>query len=147
MTIQTWRFPALTIAAVSAALLGGCVDDAEVASANIRKAADNFEINRRVVFYNGITDSYILTVEGFCSMDLNSAGTAFNVICKTGPGEYKRHTLVLADNVSAFVEQLDAAKVSAYHYRVTFKPQSIIPDVDFRGSADELTTNSSEAMQ
>lgn len=133
--------------AASAMMVSGCVDDAQIATANLTKASDNFEINRRVVFYNGITDSYILTVEGFCSMDLNSAGTAFNVICKTGPGEYKRHTLVLADNVSAFVEQLDAAKVSAYHYRVTFKPQSIIPDVDFRGSADELTTNSSEAMQ
>lgn len=36
---------------------------------------------------------------------------------------------------------------SAYHYRVTFKPQSIIPDVDFRGSAAELTANTSEANQ
>lgn len=118
---------------------GQCGDDADIASRNLSKAADNFEISRRVVFYNGITDSYILTVEGFCSMDLNESGTAFNVICKTGLGEYKRHTLVLSDNTSAFVEQLDSAKVSAYHYRVTFKPQSIIPDVDFRGDVGELT--------
>lgn len=138
----------LTLALLAVAALAACKDDdAKVASANLTKAADNFEVNRRVVFYNGITDSYILTVEGLCSMDLNSAGTAFNVICKTGPREYKRHTLVLADNTSAFVEQLNPAEVSAYHYRVTFKPQSIIPDVDFRGNAKELVTNSSEAMQ
>lgn len=129
-------------------LLAGCVeDDATIATANLTKAADNFEINRRVVFYNGLTDTYILSVEGLCSMDLNASGTAFNVICKVGPKDYKRHTLVLSDNTSAFVEQLEPATVSAYHYRVTFKPQAIIPDVDFRGDAGELGTNSSEAMQ
>lgn len=118
--------------------ISGCEDDATVATQNLTKAADNFEINRRVVFYNGITDKYILSIEGKCSMDLNSTGTAFNVICKVGDSQYKRHSLVLSDNTSAFVEQLDPVKASAYHYRVTFKPQTIIPDIDFRGSADEL---------
>lgn len=28
---------------------------------------------------------------------------------------------------------------SVFHYRVIFKPQVIIPDVDFRGDAAELT--------
>lgn len=128
-------------------MAGSCEDDATIAARNVSKAADNFEINRRIVFYNGFSDSYMLEIEGLCSMDLNKAGTAFNVICKTGRDSYKRHTLVLADNATAFVEQIEPAKVSAYHYRVTFKPQSILPDVDFRGSAEELTTNSSELMQ
>lgn len=141
------RFILAAMLAATAALTGCTDDDAKIASANITKAADNFEINRRVVFYNGITNSYILSVEGLCSMDLNSAGTAFNVICKVGPSQYKRHTLVLSDNTSAFVEQLEPAQASAYHYRVTFKPQAIVPDIDFRGDADELTTNSSEANQ
>ena len=52
---------ALIIAA--AILLAGC-DDAYVASQNLSKAAVNFEIDRRVIFYNGITDSYMLTIEG-----------------------------------------------------------------------------------
>ena len=43
-----------------------------------------------------------------------------------------------------FAEQLDGARVSAYHYRVVFKPQTIIPDIDFRGSGRELLENSSE---
>lgn len=121
--------------------LAGCDTDATIATENLKKAADNFEINRRIVFYNGITDSYMLVIEGLCSMDLNSSGTAFNVICKTGRSEYKRHTLVLSDNTSAFVEQLDAANVSAYHYRVIFKPQAIIPDVDLRIDGGELMTD------
>jgi len=31
-------------------------DDATVVSDNISKAADNFEVNRRIVMFNGITD-------------------------------------------------------------------------------------------
>lgn len=55
----------ITIAAVAiASALIACSDNASVASANLSTAADNFEINRRVVFYNGITDAYILTIEG-----------------------------------------------------------------------------------
>lgn len=127
----------LSAAAASLLALSACTD-AQVAESNIKRAADQFEINRRIVFYNGITDGYMLTIEGLCSMDLNEKGTAFNVICKTGPSAYKRHTLVLSDNTSAFVEQLESAKASAYHYRVIFKPQTLIPDVDFRGDVGEL---------
>lgn len=137
----------LLIPALCLPLMAGQCDDAQIATENLKKAADNFEVNRRVVFYNGITDSYILSVEGRCSMDLNSEATAFSVICKVGPNQYKRHTLVLSDNTSAFVEHLEPTEASAYHYRVTFKPQTILPDVDFRGSVGELTTNSSEANQ
>lgn len=127
--------------AISAIALTGCEDDATIATRNLTKAADNFEVNRRIIFYNGITDSYMLTIEGMCSMDLNSSGTAFSVICKTGTSEYKRHTLVLSDNTSAFVEQLESSDVGAYHYRVTFKPQAIIPDIDLRVNGNEMITD------
>lgn len=112
--------------------LTACMDDATVADANIKKAADNFEINRRIVFYNGITDTYLLSIEGKCSIDLNQTGTAFNVICKTGTNDFKRHTLVLSDNVTAFVEQLDGKEASTSRYRVTFKPSVVVPDIDVR---------------
>lgn len=120
------------LAVIFTVFLVGCVDDSTVASSNIKKAANNFEINRRIVFYNGITNDYILSIEGLCSMDLNEKGTAFNTICKTGPSQFKRHTLVLSDNTTAFVEQLEPAKASTYFYRVTFKPSVIIPDIELR---------------
>ena len=111
--------------------LAAC-DDSEVATRNLIKAADNFEVNRRIVFYNGITDTYMLEIEGRCSIDLNQNNTAFNVICDVGNGNYKRHTLVLSDNVTAFVEQIEPNKVSKNFYRVTFKPSAIIPNIDIR---------------
>ncbi len=118
-------------------LVTACENDAKVASANLSKAADNFEINRRVVFLNGITDTYILSIEGLCSID-GGRGEQLSVTCKTGPDAYKKHFLGLSDNVTFFAEQLEAADVSVYHYRVTFKPQAILPDIDFRGSGEAI---------
>ena len=91
-----------------------------------------FEINRRVVFYNGITDSYILTVEGRCS--IYDDGNQLELTCKTGPDSYKKHFLGLSDNVTYFAEQLEGEDVSVYRYRVIFKPEAIVPDIDFETS-------------
>lgn len=116
--------------------LAACDRDAEVASRNLSRAADMFEIERRVIFYNGITDTYMLTIEGRCS--LGPQADKLTVTCKIGPDAYKKHYLGLSDNVTYFAEQLEAKSVSTYHYRVIFKPQVIVPDIDFRGDADEL---------
>jgi hypothetical protein len=121
-------------------LLSGC-NDADVASQNLSKAADQFEINRRVVFYNGITDGYILSIEGLCSLGNDSTSSDINITCKVGPNAYKKHFLGRSDNVTYFIEQLESADVSTYHYRVVFKPQTILPDIDFRGDAGELIKN------
>jgi len=118
-------------------IMAGCDrTDADLASYNMSKAADNFEINRRIVFVNGITDTYLLSIEGRCSFEAEVK--KLTVVCKIGPYEYKKHSLGLSDNVTWFSEQLEAAPVSVYHYRVVFKPQSILPDVDFKGSSQEF---------
>jgi hypothetical protein len=122
----------LVILAAIVAALTGCARDADVASRNLSEAADMFEINRRVVFYNGINGEYMLTVEGLCSLGNNDKARQLSITCKVGPTSYKKHFLGLSDNVTYFVEQIEASKASAYHYRVIFKPQSIIPDIDFR---------------
>lgn len=110
-------------------LLAGC-NDAQVVSSNLSQAADNFEINRRIVFYNGITNEYILTIEGLCSQE-HTAGK-FTVTCKTGPRSFKKHFLGLSNNVTYFSEQLEPAPSSVYFYRVTFKPSVILPAIDIR---------------
>lgn len=130
---------ALISATLILATLTGCNDsDANVASRNLSKAADMFEVSRRVVFYNGITGDYMLTVEGLCSLGNFDSQRQLTITCKTGPEAYKKHFLGLSDNVTYFVEQLEAKPVSVYHYRVIFKPQTIVPDVDFRGDMKEL---------
>lgn len=105
---------------------------ADVAAHNLSVAAENFEVSRRIVFFNGITDKYLLTIEGRCSVESsNSAlGGSLEVTCKTGPNDYKKHFLGLSDNVSYFVEQTEAVAVDAYHYRVIFRPDTIIPAIE-----------------
>lgn len=125
-----------TILVAATALLGaGCQDDATVASENLSKAADNFEVERRIVFLNGITDTYMLTIEGRCS--ITDEKHQLEVTCKTGKDQYKKHFLGLSDNVSYFVEQTSSESVSRYRYRVTFKPSVLVPDFDARVGGDD----------
>jgi hypothetical protein len=114
---------------VLTAVIAACTD-ADIASSNLSKAAEYFELNRRIVFYNGITGEYMLVIEGRCSVEAIQGRLA--ATCKTGPSAYKKHYLGLSDNVTYFSEQLKAAEVDVYHYRVVFKPAAIVPDVDLK---------------
>jgi len=122
----------LLVGSLMALLITGCSTDSQVASHNLSKAADMFQIDRRIVFYNGITDSYLLTIEGRCSIE--DQRSQLEVTCKIGPKGYKKHFLGLSDNVTYFAEQLDSTDVSVYRYKVIFKPEVIIPDVNLETS-------------
>ena len=127
-------------------LLGACQEDATIASANLTKAADNFEIMRRVVFYNSIRDKIVMVTEGKCSVTAGALRTS--VICKVGSNSFIRNFYGKSDNTVYFVEQMEPVAASVYHYRRTFKPQQILPDIDFRGSSeaiiDAVTPDSSD---
>ncbi len=120
--------------------LAGCSGRADVASRNLSEAADNFEIMRRIVFYNGITDTYMLTIEGYCALGNNDQPKQRTITCMTGPNEYKKHFLGLSDNVTYFAEQIKAENVSTYQYKVIFRPSTIVPNIsaDVGGGATVL---------
>lgn len=124
------KFSALTLLLLAFAyLLTGCTStsDAQNASHNLSAAADQFEIQRQIIFYNGITGDYMLTIEGRCSIDASS--NQLEVTCKVGPNEYTKDFLGLSDNVTYVAHQLKAVDVSVYHYRMTLKPETILPDI------------------
>ena len=116
---------AMLLAAVS---LAACANDSETVSHNLSQDADNFKVHRRVVFFNGITDKYLLSIEGYCS--ITDEDNQLEVTCKVGESTYKKHFLGLSDNVSYFVEQLEPIESDPYHYKVVFKPETIVPDVE-----------------
>lgn len=124
------RIVLLVAVMVPALILASCQTDATVASQNLSIAAEQFEITRRIVFFNGITDTYLMTIEGRCSIEADELDSQLEVTCKVGDEEFKKHFLGLSDNVSYFVEQLEGADVSVYRYRVIFKPSVILPDID-----------------
>ena len=106
--------------------------EADVASRNISQDSDNFKVTRRIVFFNGITDKYLMVIEGKCSIKKDGGDKQLEVTCKVGENDYKKHFLGISDNVTYFVEQVDAANVSVNHYKVVYKPETIVPDIELR---------------
>ena len=111
-----------SVVAVAAALSLAACNAADTASRNISYESDNFKVMRRIVFVNGITDKEDNQLE---------------VTCKTGDSEYKKHYLGISDNVTYFVEQMDGSDVDTFHYKVAFRPETLLPDIDLQTSGDE----------
>lgn len=109
-------------------LLSAC-SAAGTVSRNISKDSDEFRVTRRVVFYNSLTDTYIMEMVGNISVNLER-DKVIEVIAKVGPDKYQKHYLGLSDNVTYTVEQLGTSDVSEYDYKMIFKPEKIIP-IDF----------------
>ena len=119
-----------------AALLTGCESESATVEDNMTKAADNFEVHRRIVVINGITDQYLFTIEGRCS--IADEGNQLEVLCKIAEGDdpnsYVKHMFRMSDNVTYIVEQLGSVPLDPFHHTIVFRPESIIPDVDLQTS-------------
>lgn len=110
--------------------LVGCENAADVASQNVSTAAANFEVQRRIVFYNVRNGEYLLSIEGLCARE--NKGEEVEITCKTGPNQYKKHFMGLTTEVTYFIEQTESAPANEYRYHVTFNPAQILPDVQVR---------------
>lgn len=116
--------------------LGACTP-AQTSSYNLSNDSDNFRVMRRVVFVNGITDKHLLSIEGLCSITKDKEDAQLEVTCKAGDGEYEKHYLGISDNITYFVEQMDPASVDTYHYKVQFRPEELLPDIDVQVSGGD----------
>jgi hypothetical protein len=118
----------IAILATLAFAIGACSTDADVASKNVSKAAEQFEVPRLVTGINGITDKTILEVEGYCSFD--DYEYRFDVICRLDDGQFVKHVIGRSDNVTYVVKQLTGIEASTSNYRFVIKPSVIIPNFD-----------------
>src|SRR5688500_20190321 len=117
----TMRFRKI-LAAIGLALMfliTGCTSAADTANENLSKAAENFEVPRRIVGINGITDNVLFSVEGFCSYEIVEG--AYEVICKLPDGSVERTTLARSDNVTMLVVQTGGVEVDLFRPRVDRK--------------------------
>ena len=126
----------MAIAALALVLFGAaCESAADRANQNLSKAAENFEVPRRIVGINGITDEALFSVEGYCSYEVPGDGT-FEAICKNEDGSIERTTLYLSDNVTFVSTQLRGVKVDLFNPRIIFRPETVIPNFDLSTSND-----------
>ncbi len=127
----------MTLAVCAVALIAvtsaGCgKSDADVAAHNISVAAEQFEVARDIVGINGITGQYLWQIRGYCSVETSTSGLAgaLEVTCKEGKGQYKKLFMGLSDNTTYVVQQIDPINVSTTRYRVIFKPEVLLPNID-----------------
>lgn len=118
---------------VALAVLTGCTSAADQANQNLSQAADNFEVPRRIVGINGITDKVLFSVEGFCSITVDQK--KLDVLCKVDPsGSVERTTLGLSDNVTYVSTQMGGVKVNLFRPRIIFRPETIVPNFELSTS-------------
>jgi hypothetical protein len=110
----------------------GCGSQADTVSDNLSTEAEKFNVQRRIVGINGVTDKVEFEVEGKCSVEGDGLGNlaALTVICKHGPRDYRKHWITLSDNVFTVITQLQGIPVSEYRTKIVLKPQGIVPDLD-----------------
>lgn len=123
---------AMTAIVAAMAVVSGCGgSQADTVNHNLGVEAERFAIVRRIVVTNDFTDKVQWEVTGRCSLEQNLAlPRNLEIICKDGPGDYKKHFIGLADNESWASTQVGGVNVSEFHSTFIFRPQSIIPDVD-----------------
>lgn len=124
--------PAAVAAALLVVGLSACTSAADRADENLSKAAENFEVPRRIVGINAITDEVLFSVEGYCSYE--TSGNTIDVICATEDKDRKnsvmRTTLGKSDNVTFVSTQLESVAVDFFRPRVIFRPESVVPNFD-----------------
>lgn len=126
---------ALAVSALAAAtLLTACNNDsqAKTASNNLSTAAENFEVQRKIVGINTRTEKYEFYVEGRCSIDIQS--NVLVVTCKQGPNDFRKHYIGHATDIAWVATQLEPVNVDTYHTRVILKPEGLIPNVELQTS-------------
>lgn len=126
MNRKTIALAACLVAGATA--LGACSSKANVVSKNISTAADNFQIDRQIVFYDIWTGQTILEVDGLCSIDNGTDGQVA-VTCETAPGQFTKDYLGKSTNVTWFEHQTTPARVSSAHYRVIWRPSTVVPQI------------------
>lgn len=110
-------------------LTSGCQRESDKVSYNIPRDADNFNVRRKLIVMNAITESIMFECEGVFSFELDSvAGVPRMVLLiKDGPNSYKKHSVGLNTMALWSVEDLDGNNVSNFSYEFKINPQMIVP--------------------
>lgn len=100
------------------ALCSGCSweDEADVASYNISKEADNFNVYRKITIINNQSDMTMLEFEGWCSVNVDSADSQLELTYRVGENQYYKDFIGLNDRTTYVITQIDGSNVDKYHY-------------------------------
>lgn len=114
--------------------LTGCSweDEADVASYNISKEADNFNIYRKITVINNQSDVVMLEFEGWCSITKDNDDNQLEITYRVGEDEYYKDFVGLNDRTTYLVTQLDGANVDKYHYEWLYHSEGDLIPIELK---------------
>jgi hypothetical protein len=119
------------VLAASILLTAGACDgpsQADMASQNSSTAADNFEVQRKIVAINTRSGEYLFFAEGRCSLEIRTQDVV--VMCKHAENDFKKHYFAQSPDTFWSATQQESIDVSVYKTRIILKPEGIIPEVE-----------------
>lgn len=118
---------------IAVSILTGCTE-AERVSENLKQEADNFNLFRRVVVVNVMSDKILFELDGYFSINVDEDENQLEITCEVGNGVYKKHFIGLSEMVTYTVEDLSGAVVDKYHYEIHYLPEGNVIDFKFKES-------------
>lgn len=102
--------------------------EADIASYNLSKQADNFNIVRQLTVINCIEGDVLFQMTGKLSIYVDTTANQLEITVEDD-GTYVKHFVGLSDNVTYVVEDLNlgANEVNKYKYTLNFNPNMWIP--------------------
>lgn len=125
--IASVLFLVTAIIFVTCGLLNGC-READRASYNISREADNFNIVRRVTVIDCINGDVLFQMSGRMSIYADTTDNQLEITVSDN-GRYQKHIIGLSDNVTYVVEDLNLGEndVQAYRYTIIYNPKMWLP--------------------
>lgn len=119
-------------------LLTGCslADEADVASHNISKEADNFNVYRSVKVINNQSDCVMLEFEGWCSITKDNADNQLEITYRVGEGQYFKDFIGLNDRTTYVITQIDGSNVDKYHYEWMYHSKGDLIPITLKDADD-----------
>lgn len=134
MTRTARRIAIIATATTVAAIALTACSQADVASRNLSQDADSFKIHRDIVFHDDLTDTYIAEIKGLCSLGNDDSAGERTVTCKIGENTFVKEIFQMGDNTSVSSIQTQPSETDPFHYKVIFKPETVVPNIELQTS-------------
>lgn len=118
------------VALISCILIAGTLvgcSQADRASYNLSKEADNFNDVRRLTVINCLQGDVLFQMEGRMSITADVEDNQLEVIVENGKDDYSKHFVGLSDNVTYVIEDVEGTDVENTKYTLNFNPEMWIP--------------------
>lgn len=120
------KIAALASCVLIAGMFVGCTQ-AERASYNLSKEADNFNDIRRLTVINCLQGDVLFQMQGRMSITADVEDNQLEVIVENGEDDYSKHFVGLSDNVTYVIEDVEGDDVENTKYTLNFNPDMWIP--------------------